>query len=131
MEELLKSQSRSVMWTFVIIGIIATIAYRIIIILNFYNPLWVKISWYIGTIGFILYFAYIYDLQNKRSKLAIENNLLSVIKQSKEIKGKQKQALEYLVRSNATSKAKLTSAVIFILSALALIIGIILDLWNI
>ncbi len=130
MEEVLHQRSSGVRWLFFVIGIVATLAYRIIIVLNLYNPLWVKISWYIGTGGFILYFGYLYTLQHNRSKLAIKYNLLDVVKDMKQIKGKQKEALRYIVRSNATSKAKWNSAVIFILSALALIVGIILDLWS-
>ena len=120
-------QPSSLRWFFFMVGIIATLAYRIIIILNFYDPLWVKISWYIGTIGFILYFGYLFNLQSKRADLATQYNLLNVVRKMKGIKEKQKEALRYIVKSNATSKAKWNSAIIFILSVLALIIGIILD----
>ena len=126
MEEAVYQQPSSLKWFFFVIGIVATLAYRIIIILNFYNPLWVKISWYIGTIGFIFYFGYLYNLQSKRADLAKQYNLLGVVKGMK-IKGKQKEALRYIIKSNMTSKAKYNSAIIFILSVLALIVGIILD----
>tara|TARA_Y100000034_G_C6623419_1_gene271864 strand:+ start:99 stop:494 length:396 start_codon:yes stop_codon:yes gene_type:complete len=128
MEEVMEQQSSSLRWMFFVIGLVATVAYRIIIILNFYDPLWVKVAWYIGTIGFILYFAYLYNLQHKRAEIAKDYALLSAVKKSKGIKDKQRKALEYLVRSNATSKAKWNSAIIFLLSVLALIVGIILDL---
>lgn len=131
MEELMLKQSKNVMWTFTIIGIIATIAYRIIIVLNFYSPLWVKVSWYIGTIGFILYFGYIYVIQSHRSELAAKHKLVDYIKGIKELKGEKKEALEYVVRSTATSKAKWTSAMILILSVAALIVGIVLDILGI
>jgi hypothetical protein len=130
MEDVLDHHPSSIRWSFFVIGIVATLAYRIIIILNFYDPLWVKISWYVGTGGFILYFGYLYNLQNKRAELAIKYNLVEVVKRIKEIKGKQKEALKYIIKSNATSKAKWNSAVIFLLSVLALIVGIILDLWS-
>ena len=39
-------------WIFMV-GVIATIAYRIVIILNHYSQFWVEVAWYIGTIGFI------------------------------------------------------------------------------
>jgi len=129
-EEVMYQQPSSLRWFFFVIGIVATLAYRIIIVLNFYNPLWVKISWYVGTIGFILYFGYLYNLQSKRADLATQYNLLEVVKKMKGIRKKQKEALGYIVKSNETSKAKYNSAVIFILSVLALITGIILDLWG-
>ena len=50
------------------IGIIATVAYRIIIVLNFYSSFWVKISWYIGTIGFTIYFIHRYRISQKRDR---------------------------------------------------------------
>lgn len=122
-------QSSSFKWLFFVIGIVATLAYRIIIVLNFYSPSWVKVSWYIGTIGFIFYFGYLYNLQSKRADLAKQYNLLNLVKKMKGIKVKQKEALRFIVKSNLTSKAKYNSAVIFILSLLALIIGIILDIF--
>lgn len=127
MEEVVYQQPSSLRWFFFVVGIIATIAYRIIIVLNLYDPLWVKISWYIGTIGFIFYFGYLYKLQSKRADLAKQYGLLNLVKKMKGIKAEQKNALSYIVKSNMTSKAKWNSAVIFILSLLALIVGIILD----
>ena len=107
-------------------GIIATIAYRIIIVLNIYSAMWVKISWYIGTIGFVLYFWHRYDVARKRTKLIKEYNLIDVV-DNLEIEPQNKQALHYLVETNLTSKAKWNSGLIFILSLAALFLGIVLD----
>ena len=57
------------------VGIIATVAYRIIIILNYYSSLLVAIAWYIGTIGFIWYFAHRYRVQDDRSDLIRDRGL--------------------------------------------------------
>ena len=77
MEEVMNQKPNSFRFIFFLIGIVATLAYRIIIILNFYDPLWVKISWYIGTVGFILYFGYLYNLQSKRADLATQYTVFS------------------------------------------------------
>lgn len=108
-------------------GIIATIAYRIIIVLNFYSPLWVKVSWYIGTIGFILYFGHRYNVAKKRAKLVKDYGLIEAVQQADRIDAKKKEALYYLVKTSLTSKSRWNSAIIFMLSVLALITGIILD----
>jgi hypothetical protein len=126
MEEEMKFYPSSLKWSFFFIGFLATVAYRIIIILNFYSPLWVKIAWYIGTVGFILYFGYLYIVQTRRVKLIEKYKLVEVVKRSG-IRGKNKKALQYLVHSNATSKARWNSVLIFILSVVALLIGIFLD----
>ncbi len=108
-------------------GIIATIAYRIIIVLNFYSPLWVKVSWYIGTVGFILYFGHRYNIARKRAKLVEDYGLIEAVQKADGIDAKKKEALHYLVKTSLTSKSRWNSAIIFMLSVLALITGIILD----
>ena len=113
-------------WIFFWAGVIATFAYRIIIILNFYSPYWVKVFWYIGTSGFILYFGYRFDIQRREKNLIQDYNLLSAVKKSK-LKGKQKKVLEYVIKTNLNSKARWNSLFIFLLSILALIIRIFLD----
>ena len=108
-------------------GIIATIAYRIIIVLNFYSPLWVKVSWYIGTVGFVLYFGHRYNIAKKRAKLVEDYGLIEAVQQADGINAQKKKALHYLVKTSLTSKSRWNSAVIFMLSLLALIVGIVLD----
>jgi len=44
------------------IGIVATIAYRVIVVLNNVSAVWVQVAWYIGTVGFIFYFAHRFDV---------------------------------------------------------------------
>lgn len=109
-------------------GLIATIAYRIIIVLNFYDPLWVKIAWYIGTVGFVFYFGHRYNIARKRANLVRDYDLIKTVKESREIDAQKKEALHYLVKTSLTSKSRWNSAMIFMLSLAALILGIILDL---
>ena len=109
-----------------VIGIVATVAYRIIIFLNFYDPMWVKVSWYIGTIGFIIYFWHRYDVSRKRAMLVAENDLEKAVRDSN-LKGKQKSSVMYLVKTSRTSKSKINFVTIFGLSVAALIFGILLD----
>ena len=111
-------------WT----GIIATVAYRIIVVLNIYSPLWVKIAWYVGTIGFIFYFGHRFDVARKRGKLVRDYDLVKAVDNAKSIDPQKKIALHYLVQTSLTSKSMWNSAIIFILSLIALIAGIIIDI---
>ena len=104
-------------------GIIATFAYRAIIILD---KVWTQIAWYVGTVGFILYFGHRAYVQKKRSLMVINNNLVEVVDNLK-LKKNQKDALIYLVKTAKTSKARFNSLFIFWLSVIALIVGIIFD----
>ena len=115
MKEMGKQNLKSIRIFFFLVGIIATLAYRIIIVLNFYSPYWVKVSWYIGTIGFILYFGHRFEIQRRTSKLSRDYNLIKEVEKNKEIKGKKKEALLYIVKVINNSKAKWNSLIIFII----------------
>lgn len=110
-------------------GIIATLAYRVIIVLNFYSATWVKVSWYIGTIGFILYFIHRFDVSKKRSALIVEHRLREKLDTNTldELDDDDKQALGYILRTLVSSKERWNYYAIFILSGIALILGILFD----
>lgn len=114
-------------WT----GIIATVAYRIIIVLNWYSPLWVKVSWYIGTIGFVFYFWHRFNVAKKRARLIKDYELIEAVDKIDRIDPQRKLALRYLVKTSLTSKSRWNSAVIFILSIIALFVGIFIDVLKI
>ncbi|MDO8524645.1 MAG: hypothetical protein Q7R99_03380 [bacterium] len=110
---------------FFLSGIIATIAYRIIFLLD---PFWIKVSWYIGTIGFILYFGHRSDIERKRANLIKDHNLVEVIEKS-DINEKEKPALSYLIKTTLTSKARINSAFIFFVSLIALVVSAVIDIF--
>jgi len=114
-------------WLIFFVGIIATLAYRIIIILNYYSSLLVEISWYIGTIGFIWYFAHRYRVQNYRANLIRDRNLSEKICKNKLTKD-DRDALLYILKSTISSKAKWNSIAIFIFSAIALVYAVVVDI---
>ncbi len=103
------------------VGLIATLAYRIIVVLNYYSQVWVEIAWYIGTIGFIWYFAHRYRVENKRDKL-VENQRLAYKIENNQVLSKQnRESLIYILKGLKTSKAKWNYVIIFLFSTLALI----------
>lgn len=110
-------------------GIIATVAYRIIIFLNMYSSLWVDIAWYIGTVGFVFYFWHRYVVAKRRAELVKNYNLIEAVVNSS-IEPSKKEALHYLVETSLTSKSRWNSGFIFLLSLAALILGIIMDVYN-
>ena len=125
MKEVLLANIGFKRWFFFVAGIVATVAYRLIIILN---ESWIKVAWYIGTVGFILYFGHRAYVQGKRRELVMNNHLVKVVHEMKGAKKEQKEALNYLVSSAVTSKVRWNSLFIFWLSVLALVVGIISDL---
>ncbi|HZJ41434.1 MAG TPA: hypothetical protein VFD51_00205 [Patescibacteria group bacterium] len=109
-------------WMF-ILGIIATVAYRIIVVLNHYNPLLVQIAWYAGTIGFVWYFAHRFKIENRRDILITDLKLTKKIEDGVSLNKTEKDALVYILRGLQTSLSKWNYVAIFILSTIALAYG--------
>ena len=110
------------------IGILAAVAYRAIIVLNFFEPAYVKVAWYIGTIGFIIYFWSRYRAVQQYHELIDEQRLEKALENPGKMTGDQKAALMHIVSTLKTTKAQLNYVIIFILSFLALIAGVVLDI---
>ena len=113
---------------FFLAGIIATLAYRAIIVINFFSPFLVQIFWYVGTIGFIIYFWHRYMVQRKRAKLVEKYDLVELAKETPGKTEDQGEALTYIVKTSLTSRSRWNSMFIFVTSILALLVGIALDL---
>lgn len=110
------------------VGVMATIAYRLVIVLNDYSKFWVKVSWYIGTIGFIWYFAHRFNIENRRDKIIEKLNLIEKMKTSQPFNTEDKTALLYILKSLNTSLAKWNYIAIFFFSGLAIAYAIYADL---
>jgi len=107
-------------------GIIATITYRAIIVLNNYSAFWVKIFWYIGTIGFVLYFYHRYQISHRRDKLVDEHDLVNKVSGFNASED-DKKAMTYIFSTLASSKERWNYVVIFVSSGIALVLGVIYD----
>lgn len=125
--EIPKAHPKAVRLFYFWAGIIATLAYRIIVVLNNYSTLWVGIAWYTGTIGFILYFIHRYDVSNRRAKLIVERELAKKIEERRALTDEDRAALGYILRTLKTTKEKWNYVVIFAASGIALAVGIYLD----
>ncbi len=111
-----------------LVGVIATISYRLVIVLNNYSSFWLEVSWYIGTIGFILYFGHRWSVETKRDKLIIDLDLSSKIEAGKALNNKDREALVYILKGLSTSLAKWNYVAIFFFSFLAMAYAIFVDL---
>ncbi|MFZ2310880.1 MAG: hypothetical protein WAW11_05045 [Patescibacteria group bacterium] len=113
---------------FFTIGVIATIAYRAIIVLNDYSDYWVDVTWYIGTIGFTWYFWHRYKIENRRDELVTEFKLVEKIENNTPLAPEEKQALVKVLNGLQTSLAKWNYIIIFVSSFIAIAYAIYFDL---
>lgn len=107
-------------------GIVATICYRAIVVLNHYSKTISLIAWYIGTVGFVLYFWHRYIVSEKRVELIKDHDLIEAVKNTN-LTDDQKEANEYILTTLLSTKEKWNYIVIFVTSVIAILIGIYLD----
>jgi hypothetical protein len=114
-------------WTFFIIGIIAAIAIRAVTVLMHLEPVYGQISWYVGVGGFLLFFIYKYKVLRRRSLRIKEQNILSKIKNRETLKDEDYGLIESILCSLSSNKERINYLLIFVLSALALLIAVYID----
>jgi hypothetical protein len=104
------------------VGVIATVVYRMIIFLNrLPDHFWSDIAWYIGTLGFVWYFAHRYNIEEHREQVIKERNLETKVAAGETLSADDKQALVQTLKSLESSKARWNYIVIFVVSGLALL----------
>lgn len=114
-------------WIFFAIGLIATIALRVVTVLMHFNPAYGKLAWYIGVGGFFLFFAYKFGINQSLSKLVIKNKLIEKLSDKKELKQEESQLIGKILCELSSNKERMNYFFIFALSAIALIVAIYFD----
>jgi hypothetical protein len=113
------------MYSFFILGLISAIAFRSIIIFQGIEPSWVRPVWYIGTVGYFLFFLYRYNISKKRKKAVEQFQLIEKLKANACLTGKDREVVLYLLSSIKLSLEDINYAIIFLLSILAVITDLI------
>lgn len=116
-----------VIYGFFILGLISAIAFRAIIIFQHLEPRWVRPVWYIGAIGYFLFFLYRYKITKKRKRAVEEYRLIEKITADACLSDKDREAVLYLLKSIRFSLEDLNYAIIFILSVIAMTADIFLS----
>ena len=116
-------------WIFFIVGLIATIAMRVVTVLMHMNPIYGKISWYIGVGGFFIFFVYKFKITQARSRLIEKQNILNKIDGEK-LDSQDYKLIKEIICALSSNKEKINYFFIFILSALALIIAVYFDFFK-
>lgn len=114
-------------WLFFIIGLIATIAIRIVTVLIHVNPIYGKAAWYIGVGGFFLFFVYKFKINQTRSRLIRQRGLMDKINQGKQLTEEDYNLLGAILCALSSNKERINYLFIFAFSAVALLLAIYMD----
>ncbi len=112
---------------FFAIGIISAIAFRALILIDHLDPALFRPVWYVGVIGYIVFFLYRYVISEKRKKAVKKYDLINKLKKNTCLSEEDREVIFYLLYSIQKSRENYNYLFIFALSALAVLADIILS----
>ncbi len=110
---------------FFIIGLLSALSFRSLMAVKELWPEFFRPVWYLGIIGYIVFFSYRYLISLKRKKAISDYNLITKVEQN-ELSSDDRRAIAYLLASIEKSKENLNYLFIFATSALAILLDILI-----
>ena len=117
-----------IIYGFFTLGLISAIAFRAIIIFQHIEPIWIRPVWYIGTIGYFLFFLYRYIITKKRKKAIESFRLIEKVQANACLTDRDREIVLYLLSSVRSSLEDLNYAIIFLLSVIAIVVDLFLSM---
>lgn len=114
-------------WVFFIIGIIATVAIRLVTVLINVHPIYGKVAWYIGVSGFFLFFIYKFRIYRERRDLIEKANLVQKLSKKAQLTENDYNTISSILCALRSRKELINYIFIFVLSALALMLAVYFD----
>ncbi|MDP2217061.1 MAG: hypothetical protein Q8J68_07250 [Methanolobus sp.] len=109
------------------LGIISAIFIRMVIIADHYSGLMSKAFFYLGVIGYFVFFAHRYRIATRRVGVLNDLELLRKVEERRPLNENDYEGLEYIVRSISLSKERLNYLVIIVFSLIAIFLSLTLD----
>jgi len=109
---------------FFIVGLLSSVAFRAIILLQKFDPHWVRPVWYLGVIGYMVFFIYRYFISQRRKRTIAQSNIIEKIHAGTALTAEDRAAALYLLNSIRKSPEDWNYLAIFILSALAIVLDL-------
>lgn len=115
---------------FFIIGIISAIAIRLVTILADLKPIYGQFSWYVGVLGFLIFFVYKFIIEKRRQRLIKNKDIMNKIAKGQDLTEEERKIISDILCSLTSDKDKINYFVIFFTSAIALIMALYLDFFK-
>lgn len=129
-QEYKRCQNSYISWFFFIVGLVAAVAIRAVTFLLHLNPLYGKISWYIGVIGFVIFFVYKFYIMQSRAKLIGQHNLVEKINRGQPLSEQDYSLISVILCALSSKKEQINYLFIFVLSAVALVFAVYMDFFQ-
>ncbi len=113
---------------FFVLGLIGALGFRMILLLNKINYLFASIAWYTAIFSYLFFYGYRLYIEDKRRKIIINNQLREKLN-NRELSREDRDRIKTLLDSILVSKLKWNFFILFILTILAFIMQIIVDVF--
>ncbi len=123
-------QSKAVIITVFITGLLSATAIRALIVLVHVNPGWVRPVWYFAIIGNLLFFFYRYRITQRRKRAIEEFDLIRKISEDSGLDEDSREVAVYLLRSVIKSPENYNYLIIFIFSFIAIALDLIMSAYG-
>jgi hypothetical protein len=123
-------QDSFVSWIFFLVGILATVAIRLVTVLPANHPVYGKIAWYIGVVGFFIFFVYKFKVDSARGNLIRQAKLIEKLGDKAELKDEDYQLVSSILCSLSSNKDLINYFVIFATSIVAFVIALYIDIFG-
>jgi hypothetical protein len=115
-----KLAPRYVMYGALFTGLAASIAFRMLVVIEHIEPGWVRPVWYFAVLGNFFFFFYRFRISGKRKNAISDNELLDKVVKEKPLTAGDRDALAYLLNSITKSPENINYIIISIFSLLAI-----------
>ena len=123
-------QSKAVITTVFMVGLLSATAIRALIVLVHVSPGWVRPVWYFAIIGNLLFFFYRYMITRSRKRAITEFDLIRKIKEDSGLDEDSREVAVYLLRSVIRSPENYNYLIIFIFSFIAIALDLIMSAYG-
>jgi hypothetical protein len=117
---------KPVIFGFFVLGLISSIAFRAIILLQKYDPAWVRPTWYVGVFGYMIFFLYRYRISQRRKSTIERTGIVGKLERGDTLSVDDREAALYLVNSIRKSPEDWNYFAIGALSVIAVILDLVL-----
>jgi hypothetical protein len=117
---------KSVIVGFFLLGLLSSVAFRAIILLQKYEPAWVRPVWYFGVVGYMAFFMYRYFISQRRKHAIARSDIIEKIRTGETLNADDREAALYLLRSVRASQEDWNYLAIFVLSIAAIALDLLL-----
>lgn len=113
-----------------VLGMFSAFAFRSLMMLEHFEPGLVLPVWYLGVIGYLIFFLYRYWITLRRKRVIEEYGLIEKVESGQCLEGKDREVLIYLLNSLWVSREHINYYAIFLLSVLAIVADLALRFWG-